>query len=233
MVNVRRSVLVGLACGAAGLLLVSGCSSSSKNPTVKVGSAPPPNGVKISLPAPGVTGLAPVTAWPQSCGLLTDGDVQAILPQARSIRHQPATRVFTISPAGQAQDTEVTTRGTSCSVKFTVPGKKTGKKSRQAEIRLSVGLDAVGTPDAVMNNYVRHGRQPTPVTQSLGAPECSTDRTGYACRTARVAFYVNWSDPSGVAKFAGQKGKGTGAVNAFFHDRVAPEFVKAVAQKLP
>jgi hypothetical protein len=175
-----------------------------------------------------------VTAWPQGCGLLTDGDVRAILPQARSIRHQSTTRVFTINPAGQAQGTEVTTRGTSCSVAFTVPARKSGKKSRQAEIRLDVGLDAVGTPDAVMNNYVRHGRQPTAVTQSLGAPECSTDPTSYACRTARAAFYVHWSSiPSSVWKFSGQNGTGTGAVNAFFHDRVAPEFVKAVAQKLP
>ncbi len=218
-----------LALCVAGCLLVAACGGDA--PPIKVGSAPA-IGSKVTLPRPASNGLTSFGDWPQACGLITDVDVHAILPQSHGIVRRSFNPAFKLR--GDYGMTTRTAVGAGCQMTWWLPG--SNPDAKVPTVNLDLSFDAVGSPSIVQENYT------TSKTGIVGVPgldRCVQSPESYRCLThgdgwTQAAFTLQWTGDPSVSRFEGQPG-GTGrdATDAFWHDRVAVEFVKVVAARLP
>ncbi|WP_411082257.1 hypothetical protein [Streptomyces sp. cmx-18-6] len=92
----------GLICLAvvAGAALLTGCGEEPPTP-VTYGAAEPA-GDTLGLRPPEGSAIA-LSQWPDACKLVTEAELQAVLPQAKAIKHEPVKLTITnFNPLTQA-----------------------------------------------------------------------------------------------------------------------------------
>jgi len=166
----------------------------------------------------------PAARWPKACDLVTDSDVQAILPEARGIDHHPQEATIEVSErVGLARLRQITVPQRGCRIEFELP--YTGSdESAPATTRIQLDLDAVGSKKVAVLNFQDSGD----VVEAGDAGECRRIvDSRYHCRVKGVVFTLDGSAPPEL-RFQGQRGE----TAAFYGRRVLHEFVKLVAAKL-
>jgi hypothetical protein len=205
------------------LLASGGCAEPAPPPAIAVRDAPA-NPPRFSLAKPGKGGLLPAARWPKACDLISDDDVQAILPGASRIDHYPQTATIEVSDhigLARSRQIEVPQRG--CRIEFELP-RAEGDDAAPAASRIQFDLDAVGTKKVAALNFQETGD----VVEGSGAGECRRlADSRYHCRVKGVVFTLDGSVAPDL-RFEGQRGEAT----TFYGRRVLHEFVKLVAAKL-
>jgi hypothetical protein len=114
-----RSVTV-----AALLLFASACAPGAPKPAppVRIGAAAP-SGPKIASGRVS-QGLQPGDAWPNACSMLTDREIQSVLPQATAVQRRPEDQTISVSPEGDSATGVgggLTARNSRCEYGFHLP----------------------------------------------------------------------------------------------------------------
>ncbi|MDI3406188.1 hypothetical protein [Streptomyces cavernicola] len=161
--------------------------------------------------------------WPNACALVTQEDVEAILPDAEEIREEPPLGVYTPSIKEFAADSswkesENATYGR-CEYVMELPGETF------TATRVWVRVDAVADPELI----ARYFDKAAPVShQRFGTDGCANDgglEDSWTCRKGPLMFTVGGQT---TATFEGRMD----ATPTAWRDDVGPEFVRAVAAKL-
>ncbi|MFE0104945.1 hypothetical protein [Streptomyces sp. NPDC059009] len=205
-----RRARTGLWCVTAvmGAALMSGCSEDSPPPAIKFRAAKPAGDKLGFRPTPG----SPVTLsqWPDACKLMTDGEIRAILPQAKEFERKPVkVTILNMDPLSEAAPgtTGDVPRG-GCEFGFALPSKG-GDSSRNSSV--SITVTAIADPAAVKKRYLEDKKGDskkkgfTDLGDSWGVEGCyavqnSVSDTGADCYQGPYLFEVggsSWAD--GVA----------------------------------
>jgi hypothetical protein len=194
--------------------------------------AAPANQAKLELAAPSENGLLGFNEWPNACELLPDSDIKAVLPQTFKITRNSGNQKLRFLDFGPGPH-EMTVLDANCYTGLWLEGTEPDSKLPTTDVTVRVGF--AGTVELAKQNYEKFleedGACPA-LLEGLGLDDCGKDRfSTYAFRKGGVAIKVT-SSGSYVERFAGQ-GEGEDAPQAFWRDRVLPEFIKAIAGKLP
>ncbi|MDQ8703911.1 hypothetical protein RCO28_15620 [Streptomyces sp. LHD-70] len=161
--------------------------------------------------------------WPEACRLVTQDDVEAILPDAEEIREEPPLHVYAPSIKEFAADSswKESDRAENgrCEYVMELPGETF------AATRVWVRVDAVADPGLIAGYFdkvalIAHER--------FGTDACANDGgldDSWTCRKGPLMFTVGGQT---TATFEGRMD----ASPAFWRDKVGPAFVRAVAAKL-
>lgn len=129
--------------------------------------------------------------WPKACDLLTDADIQAVLPQVTTVVRQPEDQKITLLQdlsvnAIPRPPRTVTAKGARCSYRLELPG----VFRKGVTPSLSVNVIYAGTPDAVKLNFSSLGSNEEPV--EIPDAECRGSKTSaqVSCRKGPLAFSV-------------------------------------------
>lgn len=214
---------------AGGMLLLALCCGGSIWWTQRPGpeiivdtdqAAPP----KLSIVEPGRSGMVAGSAWPKACGLVSDDELRAVLPQATAIKRTPMGQTFRtgMTPEGFAQTVDVPEAA--CRIEFDLPGRN-DPESGSLEVRLGF----VGSQFYAESNYDDFGDK----IDVPGADVCHrSGATHYSCRRGGVDFEVSGGVTEDV-NFAGQKGEADAKALTIYGMRVLIEYVKLILAKLP
>jgi len=200
-VDIRK---IAGATGAACLML-SGCGIGDAGavPThgpVRYGKAAPSGHVPINASGRQVV---PAGEWPDACGLLSDKEIRALLPQAGGIRRQYQQSIADepfISARPGAPDSTFTAPHGGCVFSFAIP---------RGAGTLAVAIHGVGGPGLVRRAYAerlksaREDDHPRRVSAQAGPQTCfreSPQTSNVECRQGPILFGTSGS---GVAAGAG------------------------------
>ncbi|MFF2552675.1 hypothetical protein ACFVUS_16840 [Nocardia sp. NPDC058058] len=142
--------LTGLLAALSAAVLLAACDSTP--PAVTYGASAP-TGAKLNLPVPN-PGVLDTAKWPNSCDLLTDAEVGAILPQASNITHKPAKVSFYtapgVSPNGKLTYTAppADVPAGECNLWFHLPEKWDGQNSN-----IDIVMRAIADPASITAFY--------------------------------------------------------------------------------
>ncbi|MGW3952113.1 hypothetical protein ACWEKM_14560 [Streptomyces sp. NPDC004752] len=134
----------------AGAALLAGCSEDSPPPPVEFGAAKPA-GDKLGIQAPPNASVR-LSQWPDGCKLLTDGEIQAFLPQAKSFERKPVkVSILNFNPLVEPDPgtTGDVPRG-GCEFGFNLPGSGGGD---YANSHITVTVTAVADPALIAKKY--------------------------------------------------------------------------------
>jgi hypothetical protein len=223
MQRTRRTALAVLAALTAGA-----CAPARTTPPIRV-AAPRPGAAHVSLPPAEADGLSRFDSWPKACRLLTAKDVEAVLPQITKIVQTPREQQIKVTNLGDGEGDDRDAPGTSCDTTFWVAG--TEKKRRAEPDLIRVEDIAVGDTDTVKDNFDSLAGSRPRIPGGLGALECVRAADDYYCRTPHLAFSVGTGPTLYIDRFVGQPKKVE--ARRYWVDDVLPEFVRAVAAKLP
>jgi len=185
-----RGVTLALAAAA----LLSACGGDSEPLTLK--PAPARSGTPIDLDRPrDPSGAFAFDQWPRACDLLTDGEIKAVLPQAKKIEREPADQkinlVQTTTIGGTPFTTtgSVTALGATCTYRLDLPDAGLGFRDELAPATLAVDVSSAGNPAFVRDNFVtaRDDRIKTPE----GRCYVAKTQTGVSCIKGRLAFDIS------------------------------------------
>lgn len=226
-----RRVLTAAVAGVALGVAVTGCSSGP----VEFGTVKP-SGDKVKITANTYGNLAPADQWPNACDLLTDDEIESVLPQA-SVDHG-ASGIKIIG----SEDTQTAPQG-QCEYEIGLPG-----TTNNHPVQVWVDLVAVGDPSMVATRIDHPEATESTATErdtprkdlgtSLGTQKCLRQGhdgdarwTPYLyCRQGPVGFSINAVvDPKADIKAGG----GDAGHTRLFFDKAVKQFPKAIAAKLP
>jgi hypothetical protein len=228
MLRTRRTAVVP-ALLAGGLLVAASCAPAAPTtPPIRV-AKPRTGTTHLSVPRAEADGLTRFDSWPKACDLLTVKDVTAVLPQITKIEQTPREQRITVTNLGDEADDDRDAPDTACETRFWVTG--TEKKRRAQPDVVRVEDIAVGDTDTVKDNYDELAGSRPRIPGGLGALECVRTDAEYDCRTGHVAFAVSAAPSLYIDRFVGQPKKTE--TRWYWVDTVLPEFVRAVAAKLP
>ncbi len=215
---------------AGAALAVASCGPAARTtPPIRVAS-PRITASRMSLARAEADGLTRFDSWPKACELLTPRDLRAVLPQITKIVQIPREQEIRVTNLGKdARDDDRDAPGSSCETRFWVAGTERKRAARPDLVR--VEDIAVGDTATVKDNYDVLARYARRVPGGLGALECVRTDVEYHCRMPHVAFTVGTGTSLYIAGFAGQPKKEE--ARTYWVERVLPEFVRAVAAKLP
>lgn len=214
---------IAVAAGALLAALATGCAQQAPPPPIAVRHAPA-SPAKLTLAKPANGGLTPGRKWPKACALVSDADIQAILPDATDIEHRAISAKFeVVDGIDLARLRKVKVPQRSCRIEFDLPAPNEDESAlRSAAIH--VRLDAVGTPKIAEMNYHAFGD----LVDGTGADECRIMvDTNFNCRAGGVVFTVDGSVAPDLV-FEGQQGETT----TFYGRHVLQEFVKLITAKV-
>ncbi|MER6531566.1 hypothetical protein [Streptomyces sp. NPDC001508] len=147
----RRSRAAALCVTAvAGATLLTGCSEDSPPPSVEFGSARPA-GDRLGIQAPPNASVR-LSQWPDGCKLLTNGEIQAFLPQAKSFEREPVkVSILNFDPLAESDPgtTGDVPRG-GCEFSFNLPD---GGSSDYANSHITVTVTALADPALIAKRY--------------------------------------------------------------------------------
>lgn len=228
--GMRRAAaaVAGVALGVA----VAGCGASGP---VEFGTVEP-SGDKVKITANTYGNLAAADQWPDACDLLTDDEIDSVLPQADVDHHASGVKVIGSERTETAPDGQ-------CDFEIGLPG-----TTNTHLVQVWVNIVAVGDPSMVATRIddpkdtestsEERTAPRTDLGTSLGAQRCFRQDSQYDdtwtpylyCRQGPVGFSLNASvDPkTDIRASGGQAGK-----TRLFFDRALTQFPKAVAAKLP
>jgi hypothetical protein len=207
--------------------MLTGCSGPTE---IAVGSAPA-SAATMSVAAPDTSGLVPLPTWPQACELLTDADVHAILPTATKVDSNPKGLEMTNFDLNSPQRI-VTANGALCATDVWIADiAEPDEKATTLEVRVRMA----GTPQIAKANYDRFVKQTQPcpsAAEAIQLDHCSRSGSSWALLRGGLAVeFAGYQPTLGKdARYQGQQGDDDGAV---WNERVIPEFIKAIAAKLP
>ncbi len=194
--------------------------------TARFGAAHPAGGLLTMQVTAGA--LVPARDWPSACGLLTDAEIRAVLPDARRITRMydgVMTRTIEEFAADPSWHAEAYAAQGRCVWGMELPG-----EAANSWTWIRVRIDAVGDPDLV-RRY--HASQELGRGAGLGAihppgvDACYVSALYDAhlvCRQGPLMFDVGGST---TATFGGQRGY------AFWRDAVLPAFATTIAAHVP
>ncbi|GAA1088066.1 hypothetical protein [Tsukamurella spumae] len=184
-----------IAMVAASLVATTAVTSCSSTPDITFGS-PITTGAPISVPA----GEVAFSQWPDTCTLLSDAEITAILPQATDITRKPKKivllgRLGTLNPdltvSGGSSGGELP-RGT-CAYSFTLPN----EHDLKGLAFLEVSLPAISTPANIAQYYDEqlstHGKH-LDVGSAWGPQRCDVRTESVieaVCQSGRFYFEVS------------------------------------------
>ncbi len=178
----RASCALGVV--VAMLLALSGCSipdptaePSPPQASIKVGAAKPSNKKVLVLQPTGCVDTCASeytrpSQWPEACGLIDQGEIRAVLPEATDISMTPEDQNISIGPRHQIRGSPVGVATKSeCLISLHLPGGLRGT--------IWVKDIAVGGAEAVKANYQGHLEDARTLSQvavrtDLGPAECFT-----------------------------------------------------------
>jgi hypothetical protein len=228
-----RRGAVALAAAGVCLLLTACEPAEDEVRAVTLGSAPPAE-TRITVPEPGPEGFTPPGSWPKACDLLTETDLQAVLPDITHLTQEPRQLRFTVRTPDGISRGERGIPGGHCQYIFYLSGTETEEYRETYKGWLNVTVDVAGAPDIVERNFelLAHGE---PV-DAPGAAECVTQSASEVlCRTKKLAFTVHAVQLPYGFRFEGQPADAENVTQLFtehFHEHGLPELVRAVTSKL-
>jgi hypothetical protein len=217
------TVLAAALCGT----MMTGCSGPTE---ITVGSAPA-TAATLSIAEPDRSGWVPLSTWPQACELLTDADVHAILPTATKVDSNPKGLEMTNLDVNSPQRNAMA-NGALCATDVWIADvADPDEKATTLEVRVRMA----GTPKLAEANYNRFVKQiqPCPSTaEAIRLDDCSRSGSSWAFLRGGLAVEFAGHEPTlgEDARYQGQQGDDDSVV---WNERVIPEFVKAIAAKLP
>ena len=226
----RRALVATAVC----VMAVAGCGAGGP---VRFGTIKP-SGDKVTINADYSGNLAPAAQWPNACDLLTDDEIESVLPQASVDSDPTEVKIIGSGPTESAPKGE-------CAYEIGLPGTTSAHP-----VQLWLELLAVGDP-SVISGRLDHPES-TPSTSderggaatrkdlhgSLGPQQCFRQRprsdpewTEYLfCQQGPVEFSLN-AVTGGKADI--QAGGGASAKAQALFDKAVVQFPKAIAAKLP
>jgi len=185
---------------AVSTALLVACAAGEEEPggPLVMEPAPAKRGTPIDLDLPrDPSGAFAFDRWPKACGLLTDADIKAVLPQATEVRREPEDQKINLLPeisndVAPAPPRMVTAKGASCRYVLQLPA--AGLRDRHdvpgsSGASLRVSVDYAGTPTAVKKNLSVGDDKPIEVPDG----RCYGEKigAGVSCRKGSLAFSVN------------------------------------------
>ncbi|MFF7649165.1 hypothetical protein ACFZCY_04785 [Streptomyces sp. NPDC007983] len=169
--------------------------------------------------------ILPADEWPDACGLVTQQDITAILPDAQDIqqayRPVPALSIKDFRADSSWKESNQSPYG-ECVYVMRLPGET--YSATQAWIR----IDAVADPKLIAGYFKRAAAGANPGGSSDGADKCvmaSPTDQNWTCRKGPLMFTVGGQT---TATFEGQQD----AAPFAWRDEVTPELVRTVAAKV-
>ncbi|MBA3281549.1 MAG: hypothetical protein H0U29_04910 [Acidimicrobiia bacterium] len=180
------SVAILLAVLTANVLAACGGGDDKPAEPLKLGRAPAEPGKSIDLDIPlDASGFFAFNQWPQACEILTDADIEAVLPQTEEVKRTPDDQDIKI--IGDVPQT-VTAVGATCTYKLDLPdaGLRPDDPAIPPSIRLTV--ESAGSPEVVEQNFSGDVNDPTKVPGG----ECYVrDKSaGVNCFKGQLAFQI-------------------------------------------
>lgn len=174
------------------LAILAGCGGQDAPRVLVMNSAPPGPRPPIELDLPrDRSGAFVFDQWPKACDLLSDADIQAVLPQATKVTREPEDQKITLLQdlsvnALPSPPRTVTASGARCSYEVQLPA----LFRKRFPPRLSVDVIYAGTPEAVKLNFSPLGASDEPI--AVPDAECRGSKTGtqVSCRKGSLAFSV-------------------------------------------
>lgn len=188
MTSALRTTLAAAVLAAT--VLLSSCAKEL-TPPVTVGDLPADVGPAISLDRE-LDRYGSFETWPSACELVTDGTLQALLPQATDIARLPESRDYEMTAPDM---TKIPGAGlhvpeARCAVSFRVP---VGMLASNP-VRLHIDILVAGSKD-----FVKLNRDHTPTTplDLAGGGTCGVAADAIRCLDAsgRIFFVVNFTLP--------------------------------------
>ncbi|MRH88620.1 hypothetical protein GFY24_14405 [Nocardia sp. SYP-A9097] len=189
----RWAVPAGLAFAAA---LLAACDSTPA--AVTYGPAAPA-GARLNLPVPS-SGILDSAKWPNSCDLLTDTELKAILPQSSKIDHKPQ-KVSFFTPTGVDANGKLTAWAPpadvpagECNLWFHLPAKWDGQNSN-----IDIVMRAIADPASITAFFQKERTAESKATDlgSVAGATCySASRGTLHCAHGQYYFEISGrSDP--------------------------------------
>jgi hypothetical protein len=169
---------------AAVVLANSGPSGPPDLPpmVIQESSEPPPTPLPaLVVPFEDDSGFVPPDAWPSACDLLTDAEIQAVLPQVDVIRRRGEDREFDVFSTFE----RFTVVDASCRYELDIPDAGVGFETAGLPPTIRVELGVVGLPDVVDQNDHPRGE-----VVAVPEGECSGDVFSTECRDDGIVFEV-------------------------------------------
>ncbi|WP_405163230.1 hypothetical protein OG203_44400 [Nocardia sp. NBC_01499] len=217
---VSAGLLAG--CGGAPSTPHTGTSlstTSSSDTEITFGSARPSGKIAVSVQP---DGSVAASDWPDTCGVLTDQELLAILPQATNIeRHSEAVSIR--DPSTLAL-TGVLPKG-ECDYILELPASSPGKRSLVLGPSVGITIPVISTRAAVTLYYERqmeadHG---SPVDLNAAGIQCfnftNVSEPAIACHSNQLYFEVSGSHPRVKP-------------DEVWRDKVLSEVIRTLAAKL-
>jgi hypothetical protein len=169
--------------------------------------------------------ILPADEWPDACGLVTQQDITAILPDAEEIKQEyrpvPVLSIKEFRADSSWKESNRSKYG-ECAYVMRLPGETFS--ATQAWIR----IDAVADPKLIAGYFEHAAPGTNPGGSVYGADKCvmayPTDQN-WTCRKGAVMFTVGGQT---TATFEGQQD----AAPFAWRDKVTPELIRAAAAKI-
>ncbi|MFD3513138.1 hypothetical protein [Streptomyces sp. NPDC058657] len=241
-----RTGLIALTV-AAGTALLTGCAGEEPPTPVEYGSARPA-GDTLGLKPPRGSAVT-LSQWPDGCKLVTDEELRAVLPQAKSVTREP--RKLTIMNFNPLVEAAPGTTGdvprAGCKYEFHLPsdGEKEFPNSH-----FSLLVTTIADPALVAKEYredkdraVKKEKGFADLAGSWGAKDCYRVGEGFSakvtCLQGAYVFEVDGdTDAAGVAQMpepGAEKSENLAAVQKrrdLWMEKVLPQIARTVAARL-
>ncbi|MEV3856006.1 hypothetical protein AB0J38_16985 [Streptomyces sp. NPDC050095] len=146
---IRHHTSLALTMAVAGTLLLAATGCSKDVPALKFGAAKP-SGAKLAARSP-ANGSLPLAEWPNACTVLSDQEIEAVLPQAKDVKRQPIkVTILNFDPLSEAEPGttgDVPTGG--CKFTFGLPD----KYESDGNSNIQVTFTAVADTPLVRKHY--------------------------------------------------------------------------------
>jgi hypothetical protein len=180
-----------------GTVLLAGCGGGGEEPREPLVMRPAPaaGAGKLDLDLPrDPSGAFAFDRWPKACGLLTDGEIKAVLPQVTKVEREAEDQeIKLLEPISNdvgvpAPPRTVTAKGAICTYKLKLPAAGLSN-DRLIPASLRVEVDYAGTPAAVKKNFLV-ARDDKRIAVPDG--QCHGRRifAGVSCRKRSLAFSI-------------------------------------------
>jgi len=251
-----RSPSPAWALAAVLVAAVTACGASGPPPEIVTGTVPAGQSA-VTLPGYPPQSVGDGDEWPRACELLTEAEVLAVLPQATRVRREPRGEQFTYKLVGSGTyDTPQAPRGNPYAQPRTidVPEKScetwTYLPSDDEEghyATVEVTVDMVGSPDTVFYFFSPPDQDDVPLPDAFGAEVCYEQVTDdpepanvstFLCRKGPMSVRVvgiieDVEEGSGVRLPGDATTSSRQAVVDWYRTQVVPQFVGAVARRMP
>ncbi|TDD63643.1 hypothetical protein E1293_42780 [Actinomadura darangshiensis] len=158
-------------------------------PPVKVGGAAPSGPMIMSSVIPDGAGFQPGPSWPNACEALTDAEIRAVLPQARSITRHPRDIKVGYLSQNLKSGGSLTAENADCTYEFMLP--------KETKATITVQERAIASRDTIDLNWWQD-LQHSGTKGLYGAERCTTG-TAVVCRQGSMYYNVSlYIDAQGV-----------------------------------